>query len=564
MSDTSILTAIKYKGKMINLPGDSSVSWNDLTDKPVVIDTSTKPVTHYYDIASYQPIRNLRQNGYGWGDNSIYTGVFLKVSKESITNAINALSSQLTNDQKNIWYVEFSADENRYGENAYSATAVIDINKEEVLYFNADYGLTLIIENEGLDYDENYWEIPLNDPQKVLNDEVNVTVDIFPVNFITRDGQTVTSLTYTETITVPGQWYFDPDHVKKDASLGILWDTSMNGGSTDLSDYYTKTQIDTSIANNYASKNDISAFITSNDVSIYLTSNDVSQFVSKSDVSALDSSVSWNDLTDKPTTKTFIGYDVYENNINTDFPAAVITPTNNSGMLSVNIKKNIMEFIVNPTITYYNGTYTDKDGNTQTLSDWQKQFVTIVCYKNGVYRTKMIIKLKSDYTYEMILFESFDVEIYSLNVHAYSEDGAGSTQLRITFTFNSQDYNYSAIGQEITDGYWKVVATDKVYSEKFLPSVIDTSNLVSKSELYDLSTGIVNNYYTKTQIDTSIANNYASKSSVTNIDTSVSQLWDTSTQGSGSGISLQYLTQAQYNALHTKDPNTLYLIEVTV
>ena len=340
----------------------------------------------------------------------------------------------------------------------------------------------------------------------------------------------------------------------------------MNGGSADLSDYYTKSQIDTSIANNYASKSDVSAFITSNDVSIYLTSNDVSQFVSKSDVSALDSSVSWNDLTDKPTTKTFIGYDVYENNINADFPAAVITPTDNSGMLSVNIKKSIFLFFVNPSITYYNGTYTDKDGNTQTLSDWQKQFVTIVCYKNGVYRTKMIIKLKSDYTYEMILFESLDVEISSLEVHTYSapEEGSGSTELRITFTFNSQDYNYSAIYQEITDGYWKVVATDKVYSEKFLPSVIDTSNLASKSELYDLSTGIVNNYYTKTQIDTSIANNYASKSSVTNIDTSVSQLWDTSTQGGGSGISLQYLTQAQYNALQTKDPNTLYLIEVTV
>lgn len=136
----------------------------------------------------------------------------------------------------------------------------------------------------------------------------------------------------------------------------------------------------------------------------------------------------------------------------------------------------------------------------------------------------MIIKLKSDYTYEMILFESLDVKISSIDVHAYSgpEDGSGSTELRITFTFNSQDYNYSAIYQEITDGYWKVGATDKVYSEKFLPSVIDTSNLVSKSELYDLSTGIVNNYYTKTQIDTSIANNYASKSSVTKIDTSVS------------------------------------------
>ena len=86
----------------------------------------------------------------------------------------------------------------------------------------------------------------------------------------------------------------------------------------------------------------------------------------------MDISVSWNDLTDKPTTKTFIGYDVYENNINADFPAAVITPTNNSGMLSVNIKKSIFLFVVNPSITYYNGTYIDKDGNTQTLSDWQK------------------------------------------------------------------------------------------------------------------------------------------------------------------------------------------------
>ena len=282
MSDTSILTAIKYKGKMINLPGDSSVSWNDLTDKPVVIDTSTKTVTHYYDIASYQPIRNLRQNGYGWGDNSIYTGVFLKVSKESITNAINALSSQLTNDQKNIWYVEFLADTNRWDENDYSATAVIDINKEEVLYFNADYGLTLIMENEALDYDENYWEIPLNDPQNVLDDEVDVTVNIYPVNFITRDGQTVTSLTYTETITVPGQWYFDPDHVKKDASVGILWDTS---AGPDLSNYYTKTQIDTSIANNYASKSDVSAFITSNDVSTFITANDVSTKLEANDVS---------------------------------------------------------------------------------------------------------------------------------------------------------------------------------------------------------------------------------------------------------------------------------------
>ena len=261
MSDTSILTAIKYKGKMIGIPQDSSVSWNDLTDKPVVIDTSTQTVTHYYDIASYQPIRNLKQRGYGWGDNSPYDGVYLNVEKESITNAINALSSQLTNDQKNIWQIEFSAYEGPHGQPEYSATAVIDINKKDVLYFNANYGLTL--KYEVLDDDPGYWIILVNDPQEVLEIETDVTVDVIPVNFITRDGETVTSLTYTETITVPGQWYFDPDHVKKDASLGILWDTSMNGGSTDLSDYYTKTQIDTSIANNYASKSSVTKIDTS-------------------------------------------------------------------------------------------------------------------------------------------------------------------------------------------------------------------------------------------------------------------------------------------------------------
>ena len=277
MSDTSILTAIKYKGKMINLPGDSSVSWNDLTDKPVVIDTSTKTVTHYYDIASYQPIRNLKQRGYGFGDNDSY-GSYLYVDKESITKAINALSSQLTVDQKNIWRIEW--EEN--GDNNWVVTAVIDIktNYEKVLYFSGDLGITL--NDDYLDEEGGYWKILVNDPQRLLDVDIDVSVDIFPVNFITRDGQTVTSLTYTETITVPGQWYFDPDHVKKDASVGILWDTS---AGPDLSNYYTKTQIDTSIANNYASKSDVSTFITSNDVSTFITANDVSTKLEANDVS---------------------------------------------------------------------------------------------------------------------------------------------------------------------------------------------------------------------------------------------------------------------------------------
>ena len=81
MSDTSTLSAIKIYGQMVEFPKDSSVSWNDLEDKPVVIKQGgTQTVTHYYDIVSYQPIRQLIQRGSGYGD-SIYKGYALYVHK---------------------------------------------------------------------------------------------------------------------------------------------------------------------------------------------------------------------------------------------------------------------------------------------------------------------------------------------------------------------------------------------------------------------------------------------------------------------------------------------------
>lgn len=79
-----------------------------------------------------------------------------------------------------------------------------------------------------------------------------------------------------------------------ETSVSQLWDSSMSGGgSADLTNYYTKTQIDTSIANNYASKNDISTFVTENDVSIYSTNTYVNstfakiRYISQSDYDAL-------------------------------------------------------------------------------------------------------------------------------------------------------------------------------------------------------------------------------------------------------------------------------------
>lgn len=80
MSDTSTLSAIKIYGQMVEFPKDSSVSWNDLTDKPVVIKQGgTQTVTRYYDIVSYQPIRQLSQSGSGYGDS--YRGYALYVHK---------------------------------------------------------------------------------------------------------------------------------------------------------------------------------------------------------------------------------------------------------------------------------------------------------------------------------------------------------------------------------------------------------------------------------------------------------------------------------------------------
>lgn len=58
---------------------------------------------------------------------------------------------------------------------------------------------------------------------------------------------------------------------------GQMIDLPTGGGSTDLSNYYTKTQIDTSIASNYASKNDVSIYLTENDVSTFAKITYISQ-----------------------------------------------------------------------------------------------------------------------------------------------------------------------------------------------------------------------------------------------------------------------------------------------
>lgn len=335
-----------------------------------------------------------------------------------------------------------------------------------------------------------------------------------------------------------------------------------------------------------------------------------------------DSSVSWDDLTDKPTTKTFLGVDIYENNINTDFPAAKINLTNGEQPLSVYIKYSRLDFVVNPASVYYNGTYTDKSGNIQHLTDDQKQYVAIVCYKNGVYRTSIILKIIDYYTpVDIIKFESLDISNISVVLHAYTAPGeSGSTQIRITPTFN-EGYDVNTIYQEISDGYWQVVAIKNVYSEVFLPEYIDSYTKTEADNKFALDTSVsqlwdssmsgggsadLSDYYTKTQIDTSIANNYASKNDISTFITSndistfvtdndistfitandistkleandVSQfitsndvstfitandvsIYSTNTYVNSTFAKISYISQTDYDNLSVKDPSTLYII----
>jgi hypothetical protein len=82
-----------------------------------------------------------------------------------------------------------------------------------------------------------------------------------------------------------------------------------------------------------------------------------------------DSSVYWDDILDKPTTKTQIGVDVYEAN---GQPVSLYYNgygTNIEDAIETDISKNFFEFYVNPGSVYYKATYTDRKGNTANLTE---------------------------------------------------------------------------------------------------------------------------------------------------------------------------------------------------
>ena len=299
MSDTSTLIAIKYKGQMIELPKDSSVSWNDLLDKPttsstftlqqVTDDTEANNLTQLYKSTDGQTV-------------SDFTSFYKKNSDKELEvyfgpNLV-AGSEYKKNDYWDYAYY-------------YSGDKLVKLTDKELDYIvikgvNGSYimvaGIVLDYTNEYNTYIDYFYTNVSGLPTPTLS--VTTINQKYSSNGkilfrLQWDNSFLGGFNFTACRPIVNEAYtFLPQYINAytkteadnkfalDTSVSELWDSSMSGGSsTDLSDYYTKTQIDTSIANNYASKNDVSAFITSNDVSIYLTDNDVSTFITANDIS---------------------------------------------------------------------------------------------------------------------------------------------------------------------------------------------------------------------------------------------------------------------------------------
>lgn len=275
-----------------------------------------------------------------------------------------------------------------------------------------------------------------------------------------------------------------------------------------------------------------------------------------------DSSVYWDDVLDKPTTKTQIGVNIYEdrqgqpvnlfygNTVN-ELDSVIMTYT--SG--------NYFEFYVNPGSKYYDATYTDRNGNTQSLTEEQKKYLVMYCYENGQYRSKIILYLPYDGVSEptskdvqKVLIDSEDIEDVSIYLKNYTT-GSGKFDVRMYPTFKGSTTINDLYTQTNTNNSWKVSVLDKVYSEVFNSSVIDAYTKTEADNKFlqsnDISTFItsndVSNFLTDNDISTFITSNDVS-------------IYSTNTYVNSTFAKISYISQSDYDNLQVKDPSTLYII----
>ena len=320
-----------------------------------------------------------------------------------------------------------------------------------------------------------------------------------------------------------------------------------------------------------------------------------------------DSSVSWNDLQDKPTTKTQIGVNIYEDRQGQPVNLFYGNTTNELDYaITTTASKGYFDFYINPGSHYYNSTYTDRNGNTQSLTEEQKKYLAMYCYENGQYRSKIILYLPYDGVSEptsedvqKVLIDSEDIEDVSIYLKNYTT-GSGKFNVLMYPTFKGSTTINDLYTQTTVNRSWKVSVLDKVYSEVFDSSVIDAytkteadnkflqsndiSTFVTENDVSiyltdndistfitsnDISTFItsndVSNFITDNDISTFITSNDIStfvtdndiSTFITSNDVSI---YSTTTYVNSTFAKISYISQSDYDNLQVKDPSTLYII----
>ena len=310
-----------------------------------------------------------------------------------------------------------------------------------------------------------------------------------------------------------------------------------------------------------------------------------------------DSSVYWDDVLDKPTTKTQIGVNIYEDRQGQPVNLFYGNTTNELDYaITTTVSKGYFDFYINPGSHYYNSTYTDRNGNTQSLTEEQKKYLAMYCYENGQYRSKIILYLPYDGVSEptsedvqKVLIDSEDIEDVSIYLKNYST-GSGKFNVLMYPTFKGSTTINDLYTQTTVNRSWKVSVLDKVYSEVFDSSVIDAYTKTEADNKFlqsnDISTFITSNdvsnfcttndisaFITSNDISTFVTDNdvsiYLTDNDISTFITSndVSNFAtdnDISTFITSNDVSnfakIQYISQTDYDNLSVKDPNTLYII----
>ena len=168
------------------------------------------------------------------------------------------------------------------------------------------------------------------------------------------------------------------------------------------------------------------------------------------------------------------------------------------------------------------------------------------------------IKIKTntgEYNPEYVLYGEFDE--YKKLTDASLNQKADKNDISVFITENdiSTFITGNDVSQFITSNDVSIYLTENDISTFITGN--DISTFITGNDISTFITGNdVSQFITADDVS-----NFLTPDDISILDTSVRELWDTSTQGGTGGFSIEYLTQDEYDNLQVKDPSTLYLIQ---